>query len=254
MPQKLGADSVGTVTRNSGTQVQLAASSKITIGGQQYTNSAILFINTGGTGAGGLDTGTLGTNQTWYIHAVLSGGVMALVASLSKTAPTGFATFTWTGWAFVTGTGSTILFVSSDLTNQKIVITYNAYTNSGAVNTSVGDTILWSTVEEDIYALMVSGLVTVPLTGLWEVRCNVPTAEAATTAAQVGRVFKNGSIVRSDTVHAPATSGRSIDTHAAFLGHLNAGDTINVNAVSPFGNLTYSASSEAWFEMKRISS
>jgi hypothetical protein len=111
--QVLGPDVVNAIVKTSGTQVKLPLGSRITIGGQQYANSADLFVNTGSTGAGGLDTGSLGVHQVWYIHAIVNVGALALVASQSKTAPTGFTTFTWTGWIFFTDDSSQVALTAN---------------------------------------------------------------------------------------------------------------------------------------------
>lgn len=102
MAQVFFPDIIQNVTFVSTTSVKLPSGSRITVGGQQYSNSSDLFLSTASTGVNGLDTGVLGVHQIWYVHAIQNVGSLALVASLSKTAPTGFSTFTWTGWAFVT--------------------------------------------------------------------------------------------------------------------------------------------------------
>lgn len=111
--QVLGPDLIQPVAKVSTTQVKLPTGSRVTVGGQQYATTSDLFVTTSGTGAGGLDTGTLSTSQIWYVHAVVSVGALALVASLSKTAPTGFTTFTWTGWVFFTNTSSQVATVAN---------------------------------------------------------------------------------------------------------------------------------------------
>jgi hypothetical protein len=101
MGQNLGADRNGSLQRNSTTQVQLNLSPqgdiRTTIGGQQYYGSSALLLNTGGTGFGGLDTGAIAASQVYFVHLVLNGSAPALIASLSKTAPTGYTAFSWIG-------------------------------------------------------------------------------------------------------------------------------------------------------------
>jgi hypothetical protein len=62
---------------------------RATIGGQQYTSTSNLSLSLATTGAGGLDTGSVAIG-TYYLYLVVSGGALALVASLS-TAPSGFS-------------------------------------------------------------------------------------------------------------------------------------------------------------------
>lgn len=107
MGQVLQVDSIAKLAKGSGTQVSLPPS-VITVGGQQYKNLSAITLDTTTIGINGLDTGSLGAHQLWYVHAIVNSGALALVASLSKTAPTGFSNFKWTGWAFWTNTASQV--------------------------------------------------------------------------------------------------------------------------------------------------
>lgn len=95
--------------------IQLAGSSLVpivaTVGGQQYRSIQNLSLNLAVTGAGGLDTGSVAANTTYYIHLVASSGSLALLASTSKTAPTGFTSFKYTGYAFFVGSTSQIILI-----------------------------------------------------------------------------------------------------------------------------------------------
>lgn len=117
MGQKLRSDQNGGLTKNSNTQVQmnLGTNSLIlaTLGGQQYASSSVLLINTGSTGAGGLDTGSVAASKVYFVHFVLSGSSLAIVASLSKTSVTGFSLSTFSGLAFTTNASSQVDFVGS---------------------------------------------------------------------------------------------------------------------------------------------
>lgn len=99
MGQVLRPDKVGELTVLSGTQVQLA-SSILTLGGQQYSTST-LTLSTGSTGLGGLDIGGVTANSMYFIYAVLSGGSVSLVASLSRSAPSGFSVYKRIGSFYV---------------------------------------------------------------------------------------------------------------------------------------------------------
>jgi microcystin-dependent protein len=103
----------------SSTSVTLAATNAgsgtlITIGGQQYSVSSTLTLNTGTVGANGLDAGTLAVNSKYYVYAVLSAGSPALVASLNapSTGPTGFAPYTGVGIFKTLATAATIDFAT----------------------------------------------------------------------------------------------------------------------------------------------
>ena len=82
------ADSIGTLSKQSSTEVRLSAST-VTIGGLQYDTS-ILSCFTNISGAGGLDTGSIAADSTYYVYAALSAGEAVLVCSLSNSAPSGF--------------------------------------------------------------------------------------------------------------------------------------------------------------------
>jgi len=104
MGQVLLQDNIPTPVVASTTTLTLAATylgqpTSITIGGQAYTPSALITLNTATTGANGLDTGALGAIQLWYIYAIVHNStfVPALVASLAvpstgPTMPSGYGT------------------------------------------------------------------------------------------------------------------------------------------------------------------
>ena len=70
----------------------LGQATRIQVGGQSYTTSSTITLNTATTGFNGLDTGSLASNQLYYIYAVVSSGLLGLVASTAApgTGPTGF--------------------------------------------------------------------------------------------------------------------------------------------------------------------
>jgi hypothetical protein len=119
MGQVLGPDNIPNLVKASGTELTLAAThlgrdTRITVGGQQYRVTSTLTCDLTTTGAGGLDTGSLGSShQLYYVYAVTSNSSAALIASLSKpaTGPAGFATYTLAGAFYVSDTaviGSTV--------------------------------------------------------------------------------------------------------------------------------------------------
>ena len=92
MGQVLGKDNIQTVTISDTTELTLPAS-RITLGGQQYRNTADIIVDLTTTGANGLDTGSLAADTLYHLYAVLSAGSLALVASTNSTTPTGFTLF-----------------------------------------------------------------------------------------------------------------------------------------------------------------
>lgn len=137
MGQVLGADKIGVLSKTDATHVSLA-STRITIGGQQYAKSSAIIMDLGTVGLNGLDAGSLGAESHYYVHAVASAGQLALIASLSKTAPTGYTNFKWTGWIFVTDSSSNIATTADSTTWDWIVYAPVAPTN-GSMPTSSCD-------------------------------------------------------------------------------------------------------------------
>lgn len=97
--------------------------SYFSLGAVQLTNTGVVTLNGAATGINGLDTGALGAVKFYYIHVVSNSGALGLVASLSKTAPTGFSTFRWTGYAFYTNDSSQIKGVTNTASTGWMVIT-----------------------------------------------------------------------------------------------------------------------------------
>lgn len=119
--QILRPDNIGDLSKTSGTTLSLPAGSYVTVGGQQYTNASALSLNTATTGAGGLDTGTAVLNSTYYVYGVVSAGALALVASLSASAPTGFTAYKQLG-AYQTNNLAAIDFLYSTAQNAGEVL------------------------------------------------------------------------------------------------------------------------------------
>jgi len=106
MPQVLVPDKIEELSIASTTSISFP-SSIVTIGGQQYRNSSTLTCDLSTTGANGLDTGSLASDSTYFVYAVVSSGSMAIVASLNPdtTGPTGFSVWKLIG-AFGTKPGA----------------------------------------------------------------------------------------------------------------------------------------------------
>jgi len=90
------------IVKASTTQITLASTylgqtSVARIGGQFYRLSA-LTLNTGTSGIGGLDTGSIANNTLYYVYLVVNGSnVPGLVMSTSSSAPTGFTRYKYIG-------------------------------------------------------------------------------------------------------------------------------------------------------------
>lgn len=85
-----------------------------------------ITINSATVGVNGLDAGTLAAFKPYFIHNIISGGAPALLASLSKTAPTlpsGVTTFKWSGWVFVPNDVLTITNIEKDTNWTEIACT-----------------------------------------------------------------------------------------------------------------------------------
>ena len=103
--QKFGPDSIGSISQQSSTVVQLSAST-ITLGGLQY-DTASLQCSTVISGVGGLDSGSITSNTLYYVYAILDSGDVALITSSSNQSPTGHNTYKKVG-AFFTGASTSI--------------------------------------------------------------------------------------------------------------------------------------------------
>lgn len=112
MGRKIKAD-CSVLSRVDATHVSLASGAYLTIGGQQYLTLSALSLNIATTGVGGLDTGAMAINTVYYVHAVIVGGVISIIASLSKILPTGFTYAVWTGWVFVSNDSSQVGIVAN---------------------------------------------------------------------------------------------------------------------------------------------
>jgi len=119
MPQMLRQDNIPRMLVASTTTATLATTSggnttSVTIGGQSYQPASLLTLNAATVGANGLDAGSLGASQLWYVYAIAhqTSFAMALVASLSAapTMPTGYGTAYKLIGAFNTNASSQISF------------------------------------------------------------------------------------------------------------------------------------------------
>ena len=99
-------ENIARLTKASGTSVTLGAS-RVNIGAQQFPTTATLTLNTGTVGVGGLDAAIV-ASSVYYVYAVISGGVPALIGSLNTALPSGYTQARKVG-AFTTGATSQVL-------------------------------------------------------------------------------------------------------------------------------------------------
>ena len=81
-------EKIGALSKTGNTTVQLSAS-VITLGAKQYTTGNLVCDITI-SGAGGIDTGSVAANSTYYVFAVVDSSVVKIICSLSNIVPTGF--------------------------------------------------------------------------------------------------------------------------------------------------------------------
>jgi microcystin-dependent protein len=89
MPSIRLPESIAKLSKTSNTMLSFP-SSTVNIGASQYKNIAALTLNTATIGIGGIDA-ALQTNSTYYVYAVVSSGVLAIIGSLNSSLPSGFS-------------------------------------------------------------------------------------------------------------------------------------------------------------------
>lgn len=125
MGQLFLPENLPSIVRASGTSITLAATNlgsatRFNIGGQQYALSASLTLSSATSGAGGLDTGSLGVSQIWYVYLIVNTTTFApaLIASQSAATagplmPSGYGTAFKNIGQFKTDASSTITAVQN---------------------------------------------------------------------------------------------------------------------------------------------
>lgn len=118
-----------------GTTFSLLSGSRFKLAGKGAFLSSNLNCNLASSGLNGLDVGSIQNYKEYYIYAVISGGTLGLVASLSNNSPSGFSVYRKVGVA-ITGASGTI--VASFKYGDKIgnMNTRFGPTNSTAYNTT----------------------------------------------------------------------------------------------------------------------
>jgi hypothetical protein len=125
MGQKFKEDKIGALSHNAGTIT--LATSRLTIGGQQYTTSSLQHA-----------LGTLTANTLYMLYVVLSGGVATLVKStnVNSVGPVGFTSWKLVGALYSSGVAVPLFgsFVNIRGVPSSDVIDY---TPTGGLNNSI---------------------------------------------------------------------------------------------------------------------
>jgi hypothetical protein len=148
MGQFFGQEWIPPVVKASSTSLTLATTylgqpTVIKIGGQAYTPSSTITLNTGttaGSGVSGIDTGTFTANTLYYVYACVSNNLPILVISTSgpSTGPTGFTSAykylakfrTFVGSAAIADVNSIWVGASQDQSGQQNADLGNVFTTS----------------------------------------------------------------------------------------------------------------------------
>lgn len=88
--QFFGEEILKRLLRTGNTSVQFQAGSRLRLGGLGAILDSASNLNTGTSGLGGIDVGSIAANNYYYVYTVISGTTVGLIASLSSLAPTGF--------------------------------------------------------------------------------------------------------------------------------------------------------------------
>jgi microcystin-dependent protein len=88
MPSIRLPESISKLVKTSNTMLSFP-SSIVNIGAKQYKNTSALTLNTATIGLGGVDA-SLTASSTYYVYAVVSNGVMAIIGSKNSSLPSGF--------------------------------------------------------------------------------------------------------------------------------------------------------------------
>ena len=141
MPQVFTSkENIGTLSKTSNTIITLTPS-RVTIGGLQYINLANVTINTGTTGIGGLDTGSIQANKVYNVFAVPNSGFLGIIASLNSS-PTGYSNFTKIGSFSTDGSSEVTPVWTGDKTlwQKKVMTTANTPSQVNFNGLGVGKT------------------------------------------------------------------------------------------------------------------
>jgi hypothetical protein len=190
MAQHFGYEKVAKLQYTSTTQVTLLSGSNLRIGGQGYPLTSNIVCTTSTSGFGGIDTGSVAASTFYYVYAVVSSGVVGLVASTSATAPTGFSGYRKVG-AFYTN-GSSQVFKAYWFGEVNNLI-YTASGTAGATDWSMSPA-NWIASQT---ALGTGRTEHTPTTGIFSVN---PNAVASPTQASIGQHFYMESVLTNSII------------------------------------------------------
>ena len=224
------AENLSKLTKLTGTTLSLGAS-RINIGALQWVTST-LTLNTAVVGLGGVDA-TLAVSSLYYCYAVVSSGTAYLIASLSATAPTGYAQCRMVG-AFYSNASSQIND-AIPLKQGAIVTEWQNFTANFAGQTGGTKTGKWRRIGDsmEIEATVVSP-------SAWGVYQNLTmpagytiniaslttgvtvVGTAITRVANSSFVYPGVAVVASSTTIQPGGGGSQVDFWAASISSPSA--------------------------------
>ena len=221
-------DSIGALTKFSSTEVRLAAST-ITVGGLQYETSTLSCV-TNTNGAGGLDIGTIAANNKYYVYAVLSAGDVALVCSLSDSAPSGFTSSNSVGY-FWTGSSTAVLSV-----NEKTLLSGDAHgtsTKGGTTSPYYLATTVSNTISSELGTVSPDATATVFYTAVKKQRVFFSIDARGNNGASVTlniNIPSTDKQIKSSSINPVSITANSIN------GILEVGETIEIEGYNYTGS------------------
>lgn len=240
-----GPERVTALTKASSTQVTLAAGFQLSIGGQQYSSSQSRTLSIGTVGVGGLDA-TAVVNRIYYVYAVVSGGTVALIASLNSSGPLGFTGYRFLGGFNITNAG-TVGGILMDQNGKINPITIQ-YARSPSFNWAVTVALVdYEALIKDDFGLVTTGAnwrMIAPFKMQAECSMKLTAADSGTgfAAAFSGFLFKNGGGYREDLLYFPSGSAYPSARIASSVA-LDIGETASFCTVQSSGPLRVSFAS-----------
>lgn len=135
--------------------------------------------------------------------------------------------------------------------SEKVYASYNAFSNTGSVNSGAGDLIVWSTKEDDSHNAMSAGTYTIPRSGVYKIEAQVPATNGAATDTMEARIAINGTVKRTKVETASGTTSRPMQPKVSYVKFLNAGDTVTILGRDGTGGASYASSAtEAYLHIE----
>jgi hypothetical protein len=249
MGQVLKPERWGGVTKTSSTTVSLALSDYSDIvanlGGQQYFGTTALTCNLSTSGAGGLDTGVIAANSTYYLWLVYSSNQLKLVASLSETAPTGFTTYRMCGGCKTYISSAQVEKVSSYITEflsaASETVAVMAQVPSGQTLADVTVTAIpYTTVLKDTHGAFNTStkIFTAPMAGFYNVSAMYGVFGGGWSGVNEAlelRIKKNSSTVYQQLTIPGSSVSWTYSISGSCVVYLLAGETVTVEGYQASG-------------------